>query len=202
MDPAAYGTWNPELASLEAEQAKLQNELKKKPPVVFAILAGVGFLLAVSFLRISLETYASPGDEALIARTEEVLRELLYQVLENDFDPWGALYNGGDLTKPERSPVHVWWAEAEAVSAMLCGYSLTGDEHFLTACEKQVSIIDKYFVNREHGDWYNNILVDEEGGRVVDGMHGFDKLNSGKCPFHNSQMCMEVIARVEKILNG
>ena len=68
MDPAAYGTWNPELASLEAEQAKLRNELKKKPPIVFAILAGVGFLLAVSFLRISLETYASPGDEAMIAR--------------------------------------------------------------------------------------------------------------------------------------
>ena len=73
MDPAAYGTWNPELTSLEAEQAKLQNELKKKPPVVFAILAGVGFLLAVSFLRISLETYASPGDEALIARVGTVM---------------------------------------------------------------------------------------------------------------------------------
>ena len=142
------------------------------------------------------------GDAELIARTEEVLKELLYQVLENDFDPWGALYNGGDLYKPERSPVHVWWAEAEAVSAMLCGYSLTGDERFLDACEKQVEIIDKYFVNREHGDWYNNIQVDQDGGRVVDGMHGFDKLNGGKCPFHNSQMCMEVIARVDQILKA
>ena len=53
---------------------------------------------------------------------------------------------------------------------------------------------------REHGDWYNNILVDQDGGRVVDGMHGFDKLNGGKCPFHNSQMCMEVMARCEKLL--
>ena len=81
MDPAAYGTWNPELASLEAEQAKLQNELKKKPPVVFAILAGVGFLLAVSFLRISLETYASPGDEALIAKVGTAMLVLAFLFL-------------------------------------------------------------------------------------------------------------------------
>lgn len=81
MDPAAYGAWNPELASLEAEQAKLQNELKKKPPVVFAILAGVGFLLAVSFLRISLETYASPGDEALIAKVGTVMLVLAFLFL-------------------------------------------------------------------------------------------------------------------------
>lgn len=81
MDPAAYGTWNPELASLEAEQAKLQNELKKKPPVLFAILAGVGFLLAVSFLRISLETYASLGDEALIARVGTAMLVLAFLFL-------------------------------------------------------------------------------------------------------------------------
>ena len=139
-------------------------------------------------------------DEVLIKRTEDILKELLYEVLEHDFDPYGALYNGGDLTSAERSPVHVWWAEAEGVSAMLCGYELTGDECFLTACEKQAAIIDKYFVNREHGDWYNNVRIDENGGEVVDGMHGFDKLNTGKCPFHNSQMCLETIARCEKLL--
>ena len=140
------------------------------------------------------------GDEALKIRTEKVLKELLYEVLENDFDPYGALYNGGDLSSSERSPVHVWWAEAEGVSAMLLGYELTKDERFLTACEKQAKILDMYFVNREHGDWYNNVRIDEEGGKVVDGMHGFDKLNTGKCPFHNSQMCLETIARVNKLL--
>ena len=139
------------------------------------------------------------GDENLQIRARKTVTTLLTEVLAHDFDPYGSLYNGGDLTSTERSPVHVWWGQAEAVSAMLAGFDLTGDDRFLDACEKQAAIIDKYFVNRDHGDWYNNVEIDENGGRVVDGMHGFDKLNSGKCPFHNSQMCMEVMARIERM---
>ena len=67
MDPSAYMYQNPSLSALSEEKAQLERELGKKP-IVFAILAGAGFLLAISFLRISIETYASIGDEALIAR--------------------------------------------------------------------------------------------------------------------------------------
>ena len=72
MDPSVYMNQTPSLAALSEEKAQLERELRKKP-IVFVILAGVGFLLAVSFLRISLETYASPGDETLIARIGTVL---------------------------------------------------------------------------------------------------------------------------------
>lgn len=140
------------------------------------------------------------GDEALQEKVKTVVTDVLYHVLDNDFDPYGSLYNGGDLVTGEKQPTHVWWAQAEGVSAMLCGYALTGDERFLTACEGQANFIENYFVNREHGDWYNNILADENGGHVVDGMHGFDKLNPGKCPFHNSQMCFEVMERTAMLL--
>lgn len=141
------------------------------------------------------------GDEALTEKMKAVVVDVLRHVLEHDFDPYGCLYNGGDLLTGEKEPVHVWWAQAEAVTAMLCGFELTGDERFLAACEKQAAAIEKYFVNREHGDWYNNILVDEDGGHISDGMHGKDKLNSGKCPFHNSQMCFEVMERTERLIS-
>jgi len=140
------------------------------------------------------------GDGALLARIKTIMADVLENVLEHDFDPYGSLYNGEDLDSGERDPVHVWWAQAEAVTAMLQGYELTGDGRFLDACERQADFIEKYFVNREHGDWYSNILADEEGGHIVDGMHGFDKLNGGKCPFHNSQMCFEVMERTQRLM--
>lgn len=140
------------------------------------------------------------GDSDLTERMTNIVTDVLKNVLASDFDPYGSLYNGGDLVTGDREPTHVWWAQAEAVTAMLCGYELTGDEKFLSACEKQADFIEKYFINREHGDWYNNILVDEEGGHIVDGMHGFDKVNGGKCPFHNSQMCFEVMERTDRLI--
>ena len=140
------------------------------------------------------------GEEALTQRLRSQMTDVLRNVLENDFDPYHSLYNGCDLETGVRESSHVWWAQAEAVTAMLCGFELTGDQAFLTACERQADYIEKYFVNREHGDWYSNILVDEAGWHVVDGMHGFDKLNGGKCPFHNSQMCFEVMERTARLL--
>lgn len=140
------------------------------------------------------------GDEKLIAKTKEICTKVLRQVLENDFDSYGSLYNGGDLETGERQESHVWWAQAEAVSAMLCGYQLTGDEAFLDASMRQLEYIEKYFVDKENGDWYNNIIVDDKGWRIVDGSHGFDKLNAGKCPFHNSNMCFQVIRRTNLLL--
>lgn len=68
----SFGFSHPEIQALEREKADLQRRFGKKP-VLFAILAGVSFLLAVSFLRISLETLASPGDEALVRRVGTVM---------------------------------------------------------------------------------------------------------------------------------
>jgi len=142
------------------------------------------------------------GDDELISKTKDVCKAVLKQVLENDFDSYGSLFNGGDLATGQREESRVWWAQAEAVTAMLCGYELTGDTAYLDACMKQLEYIEKYFVDRKDGDWFNNVIVDEQGWRIVDGMHGFDKLNAGKCPFHNSHMCFEVIRRVDRILSN
>ena len=133
-------------------------------------------------------------------RTYQVVSEVLRNVMNNAFDLNGCLYNSANLETGETGNVHVWWAASEAVSAMLCGYDITGEERFLTACEKQIAFIEKYFVNRETGDWYNNIYSDETGGHLSDGQHGMDKLNPGKCPFHNGQMCLEVMRETGKML--
>lgn len=153
----------------------------------------------ISYLAVDIAELV--GDDELTSRTKAVCRNVLRQVLENDFDGYGSLYNGGDLATGQREESRVWWAQAEAVTAMLCGYELTGDEAYLDACSRQLDYIEKYFVNEKDGDWYNNVVVDEEGWRLVDGMHGFDKLNAGKCPFHNSHMCFDVIRRVDRMLS-
>ena len=141
------------------------------------------------------------GDQALLNKIVDNDIKVLRRVLEIGYGPYGGMYNAYDVDTMEFTKMYTWWVEAESAMAMLCGYQLTGDEAFLTACEGQLDFIEKYFVNEEHGDWYNNITVDEEGRHIVDGSHGFDKLNAGKCPFHNSHMCFDIIRRVDAMLS-
>ena len=135
------------------------------------------------------------GDEALIAKTKAVVSDVCLTLLERDFDQYGALINSYDFETGQHDEIRTWWVEAEAGTSLMCGYQLTGDDRFLTAEEKLQTYIENYFVNKANGDWYNNVIVDDAGGRVVDGMHGFDKLNPGKCPFHNTHMCLELVRR-------
>jgi cellobiose epimerase len=142
------------------------------------------------------------GGAALIAKMKNVCIRVLTRVREKDIDRYGSVINGGDLETGEVEPTRVWWVEAEGVTAMLCGYQLTGEKAFLDACGGVLKYIETYFVNKKDGDWYNNVLVDETGGHIVDGMHGFDKVNGGKCPFHNSHMCFDVMRRADEILGN
>jgi mannobiose 2-epimerase len=125
-------------------------------------------------------------------------------VLANGFDRFGGLNDGFDLTT--RSAItekRDWWTQAEGVSAMLFGFQATHDPKFLDAAVSHWEYVDKYFVDRVYGDWNNFIVVnpDTQKGEAVEGYHGFDKVGPGKCPYHNSRMCFEVVRRVDEMLN-
>lgn len=154
----------------------------------------------ISYLAMDVAELTADGDT--VEDMKKTCATVLNRVLEIGVDPYGAVCDGYDVGTMEMSKSHVWWASAEAANAMIFAYWLTRDEKFLTACEKEVEYIDKYFINREHGDWYNDLYVDEEGVHIVTGMHGLDKLNGGKCPFHNSHMSFDIIRRVNDILTG
>ncbi|HEX2999423.1 MAG TPA: AGE family epimerase/isomerase, partial [Armatimonadota bacterium] len=91
------------------------------------------------------------GDAQLIAMVRDACVRVLTRVLEKDIDAYGSLINGGDLLSGEMEKTRIWWAEAEGVTAMLCGYQLTGRREFLDACDGILKYIEAYFVNRTQG---------------------------------------------------
>ena len=152
----------------------------------------------ISYLAVEIAELV--GDEALQTKIRQEVADMLDRLERECYDPYGALVDIGDFDCRPQPGSHVWWAQAESVTAMFCGYQLTGEERFLDACEKQIDYLEKYFINRVHGDWYSDVIVDRKGWRLVEGEHGFDKLNAGKCPFHNAQMSFEVMERTAREL--
>lgn len=84
-----------------------------------------------------------------------------------------------------------WWGQAEAVVGFLNTWELTGDKQWLERAEKNWKYISENLIDREKGEWFWSISDDGTANRKE------DKAGFWKCPYHNSRMCLEVMARAK-----
>jgi mannobiose 2-epimerase len=83
-----------------------------------------------------------------------------------------------------------WWPQAEAVVAFVNAFQLSGDRAYLNAAARTWGYIDRYLVDHRYGEWFWR--VDRNG--VPDNSQ--KKVDTWKCPYHNSRACLEVIDRL------
>jgi len=86
----------------------------------------------------------------------------------------------------------IWWVQAEAMVGMVNGWELTGEEAFLAAAETIWAFIDRFMVDRLHGEWF--WLVNAQGQPAIDRPKG----GLWKTSYHNGRACMEVIQRARR----
>jgi mannobiose 2-epimerase len=132
------------------------------------------------------------GDAQLLFEVEREAVKMAQAVLEQAVDP-----DGGLLYEADSSGIidtgKEWWPQAEAVVGFLNAYQVSGQEHFRTAAEKSWDFIEKYLVDRQHGEWFWK--VSREGLPSPDKF----KVDQWKCPYHNSRTCFEVMARLDSM---
>jgi len=88
-----------------------------------------------------------------------------------------------------------WWEEAEAVVGFVNMWEQTKDERqktkdYFGLAERTYGYILNNLLDREHGEWFWEILPDGTPNRKE------DKAGFWKCPYHNSRMCYELIERL------
>ena len=129
------------------------------------------------------------GDEQTLAEARHEAVQIAQAVLDQAVDP-----DGGLLYEADPSGIidtgKEWWPQAEAVVGFLYAYQLSGQERFCLAAEQSWEFIEKYLVDRRYGEWFWKVSRD--------GVPSPDKLkvDQWKCPYHNSRMCFEVMARL------
>jgi mannobiose 2-epimerase len=128
------------------------------------------------------------GNSQLLAEVRQEAVAMAQAVLDQAVDP-----DGGLLYEADQSGIidadKEWWPQAEAVVGFLNAYQLSGQEHFRRAAERSWEFIEKYIVDRRHGEWFWK--VSREGVPSPDKF----KVDQWKCPYHNSRMCFEVMDR-------
>ncbi len=115
-------------------------------------------------------------------------RLILAECLDDD---GGLCYEGraGQVTDPNRQ----WWPQAECVVGFLNAYELSGDESFLEAAKKAWNFIEKYFADREHGEWFWRIFTNGRPDPAE------PKVSQWKGPYHSVRACLEIINRLARL---
>jgi mannobiose 2-epimerase len=128
----------------------------------------------------------------ITSRAQRLALRLARVTLPEALDEDGGLcYEGraGKVTDPNRQ----WWPQAESVVGFLNAYELSGDRSYLEAAQRAWLFIEKYFIDRENGEWFWR--VDRDGRPDP----AEPKVSQWKGPYHSVRMCLETITRLGRI---
>ncbi len=132
------------------------------------------------------------GDPNVTSRIQHLALRLAQVTLSEGFDNDGGMcYEGqaGQVTDPNRE----WWPQAESVVGFLNSYKLSDDRSYLEAAQKAWAYIEKYFVNKNDGDWFWRIGPD--GNPDLNE----PKVSQWKGPYHSVRACLEAIRRLKTL---
>lgn len=87
-----------------------------------------------------------------------------------------------------------WWVQAEAMVGFFNAYQITQNESYLQQSLSVWEFTRKEILDKENGEWFWGVLED---GSI---MPNEDKAGLWKCPYHNSRACMEIIRRVNHLI--
>ena len=130
------------------------------------------------------------GDAGLLRRVRATAVKMAEAVYAQGLDDDDGLLYEADPTGIIDTDKH-WWPQAEAVVGFLNAYEISGKQRFEIAAERSWRFIERFTIDREHGEWF--WLVSREGVPAADR----DKVGPWKCPYHNGRACFEVMERLD-----
>jgi mannobiose 2-epimerase len=131
-------------------------------------------------------------DAELTSRAQRLALRLAQVTLSEGLDRDGGLFyagEAGEIIDPNRE----WWPQAEAVVGFLNAYVLSHDQAFLDTAKRAWDYIGRYFVDREHGEWFWRVRPDGTPDPNE------PKVSEWKGPYHNVRACLEIIRRLAQI---
>jgi mannobiose 2-epimerase len=136
-----------------------------------------------------------PSDDqglwGLIRRRSIALTRAAAEGLDED----GGLWYEYDPTKNHLIKQKHSWPQAEAMIGFFNAWQNTSDETFLKQSLKSWDFVKKYIHDKNGGEWYWGVYEDYSP------MKQEDKVGLWKCPYHNSRACIEIINRINSLID-
>jgi len=120
--------------------------------------------------------------------------------------------DGGLFLESTRFGSHIrtnkhWWPQSETLVGFMNVYQLTGEEKYWETVKLSWKFIDTFVIDHERGEWYTKVnrlgepyLTEPEGDPSPYYRNDW-KIDPWKCPYHNGRAMMELINRIDKVLD-
>src|SRR5215213_77197 len=136
-----------------------------------------------------------PGDDqglwGLIRHRSVALIEAAAEGVDKD----GGLWYEYDPTENHLIKQKHSWPQAEAMIGFFNAWQHTGDEKYLRQSLESWQFAKKYIHDKKCGEWYWGVNHDYSP------MKEEDKVGIWKCPYHNSRACIEIINRINSLID-
>lgn len=131
------------------------------------------------------------GDERLKNEMHKITKALTQNIYEVAFDGHSL---ANECEKGVVNTDRIWWIQAETVVGFLNGYEKEPErKEYLEAAKNTWEYIKTCIMDKRQGsEWYWR--VKEDGSPIADPI-----VEPWKCPYHNGRMCLEAVARLNRM---
>lgn len=147
------------------------------------------------------------GDEKIISAMKKISVKMAGAVEREGVDKDGGLFlESVRFGSHLRTNKH-WWLQAENLVGFMNVFELTGEEKYWETVKLSWDFIHRYVIDHQRGEWYTKVnrlgvpfLVEPEDDPSPYYRNDW-KIDPWKCPYHNGRAMMELVKRIERILN-
>lgn len=86
------------------------------------------------------------------------------------------------------------WPQAESMIGFFNAWQITGNESFLKKSFASWQFVKAHILDTKNGEWFWGVKENYE-------LMNEDKVGIWKCPYHNSRACIELIKRIDNIID-
>jgi mannobiose 2-epimerase len=138
---------------------------------------------------------AAPLHDSELSHQVRTMSLALAAAAAQGLEPGGGLRNEYEPASGHVDADKHWWVQAEAMVGFLNAYQFSGDRQYLQRSLQTWSFIQQHIIDKQKGEWYWGV----KPSLAI--MPGQDKAGFWKCPYHNSRACLEVIRRIDELLD-
>jgi mannobiose 2-epimerase len=121
--------------------------------------------------------------------------------------------DGGLFLESYRFGSHVrtnkhWWLQAETLVGFINAFQVSGNRKHWETMKLSWDFIDKHVIDHERGEWFTKVnrlgapYLEEPEDDPSPYYRNDWKIDPWKCPYHNGRAMMEVVKRIDLMINA